>query len=145
VGFSGALSSQGIRESAITIRHCELTAPDARRAVRDIVASTRPDALLVCNPKLMLGALQGLEAEDVTIPQDMLVAGYADDSLAISWRPTITSVAQHPREVGRSAMQLLLDRIERPTRSIQRVVIQPTLTIRESSAGIGRVALAATS
>lgn len=144
-GFSGALASQGIHERDITIRHCELTAPDARRAVRDLVTSASPDALLVCDDKLMLGALQGLEAETVAIPQDVLVAGYTDEGFASSWRPTITTVVQHPHEVGRSATQLLIDRIDNPSRSIQRVLIQPTLAIRESSLGSGRVTLAATS
>ncbi|HWA66507.1 MAG TPA: LacI family DNA-binding transcriptional regulator [Mycobacteriales bacterium] len=132
-GFLAAASDRGIPRRDITFRHADFRSAGARAALRDILTSTRPDALLVCNNQMTLGALQELADGNVRIPHDLLLAGYDDEPWSGSWKPSITSVAQPAREVGKAAMRLMLDRLEEPNRPTQRITMQPSLVIRESS------------
>jgi LacI family transcriptional regulator len=132
-GFMTATTERGIPRRDITFRHADFRSAGARAALRDILTTTRPEALLVCNNQMTLGALQELAGENIRIPADMLVAGYDDEPWSGSWKPSITSVAQPAREVGKAAMRLMLDRIEDAARPIQRITMQPALIVRESS------------
>jgi LacI family transcriptional regulator len=132
-GFLAAASDRGIPRRDLMFRYADFRSAGARAALRDILASTRPDALLVCNNQMTLGALQELAEGDIRIPRDLLLAGYDDEPWSGSWKPSITSVAQPAREVGKAAMRLMLDRLDEPDRPTQRITMQPTLVVRESS------------
>jgi LacI family transcriptional regulator len=132
-GFMSAAAARGIPRRDTTFRHADFRLMGARAAVRDILSTSKPDALLVCNNVMTLGALQELAGQGVRVPDDILVAGYDDEPWAGSWSPSVTCVAQPAREVGKAAMRLLMERIEDSTRPIQRITMQPTLHIRDSS------------
>jgi LacI family transcriptional regulator len=132
-GFMSACTERGVPRRDVTFRHADFRLMGARAAVHDISSTTKPDALLVCNNVMTLGALQELASEGVRVPDDILVAGYDDEPWAGSWRPSVTFVAQPAREVGQAAMRLLLERIEDTDRPIQHITMQPTLHVRESS------------
>ena len=46
------------------------------------------------------------------IPRDLSVVGFADLDFAASMRPPLTTMRQKPREIGRRAAQLILDRLD---------------------------------
>jgi DNA-binding LacI/PurR family transcriptional regulator len=46
------------------------------------------------------------------IPNDMSVVGFADLDFAATMRPALTTMRQRPREIGRRAAQLILDRLD---------------------------------
>ena len=48
-------------------------------------------------------------------------------------KPALTVVAQPTYDLGRTVVELLLQRMEKPGRPRQAVVLAPTLHIRESS------------
>jgi LacI family transcriptional regulator len=132
-GFLDAAAERGINRRDITYRHADFRTAGAKAAMREILAEGRPDAILVCNNQMTLGALQELADQGVGIPDDILVAGYDDEPWSGSWRPAITTVAQPAREVGKAAMRLLQERLEDAARPIQHITMQPALKIRESS------------
>jgi LacI family transcriptional regulator len=67
------------------------------------------------------------------VPQDLSVVGHGDLAVARFGAPTLTTVDQHPYEIGKSAARRLLARVEDPTESCRKVLIPPSLTIREST------------
>lgn len=136
-GFLDALEERGISRRDAVVRFADFRAQGARAALEDILSHTKPDALLVGNNVMTLGALQELASQGIRIPQDMLLAGYDDEPWSASWHPAITTVAQPAREVGKAAMRLLVQRLEDATLPIQHITMQPTLHVRESSLGVG--------
>jgi LacI family transcriptional regulator len=132
-GFLNALSERGINRRSAIFRHADFRVSGARAAVKDIWSTTKPDALFVCNNLMTLGALQELASEGIRLRDDVLVVGYDDEPWAGSWHPSVTCVAQPAREIGRAAMRLLMDRLKEPLRPIQRITMQPTLVVRDSS------------
>ena len=81
-----------------------------------------------------VGVLRALSAVGLTVPDDIAVVGLGNTRLSAHLQPRLTTIDQYVREMGRLAVQLLLDRIEGrfdgPTRS---VILEPHLHVRASS------------
>lgn len=89
-----------------------------------------PDAILCANDLLAVGVMHVLNERGLRIPDDVAVVGIDDSELAELTFPALTSVNLGSAERGRRAAELLLARIEDPSRAPRRVVVQPSLSIR---------------
>ncbi|GAK50268.1 periplasmic binding protein/LacI transcriptional regulator [Candidatus Moduliflexus flocculans] len=76
------------------------------------------------------------------IPEDVAIVGFDNTFLAVEMRPTLTSVAQPIAEIGRLAVETLLERIT--SQDIRenkiKIILEPYLMVRESTRKIGRQA-----
>jgi LacI family transcriptional regulator len=89
-------------------------------------------ALVCANDALALGFMRVAHERGVRIPQDLSVTGFDGLPLgAVSW-PSLTTMAQPTREMGRVACRQLFDAIAHPGR-IERVQFPMDLVVRESS------------
>lgn len=79
------------------------------RATRQLLDRTRPAALICFNDRLSLGAYQALAEAGLDVPKDVSVVSFDDDVLASWVRPQLTTVALPHYELGRAAIQVLLD------------------------------------
>jgi DNA-binding LacI/PurR family transcriptional regulator/serine phosphatase RsbU (regulator of sigma subunit) len=89
------------------------------------------DAIVSANDGMALGVLEGLRMRGLSVPKDVALIGFDDVDLARYVDPPLTTVRQPLRELGRSALELLLDRIEKKGPPEQRV-LPSELVIRES-------------
>lgn len=69
------------------------------------------DALLAGSDRIALGALAALQAAGRRVPEDVVVIGFDDHSIAASASPPLTTIAQPLVEEGRVAAQLALEMI----------------------------------
>lgn len=69
----------------------------------------------------------------IQIPQDLSVISY-DDEVAALASPPLTALRPPRQEVGRTAVAVLLDRLDDPGRPAHRIAVSPTLVIRDSTA-----------
>lgn len=105
----------------------------ATAVLLDRCAGSPPDAVLGGNDLLAIGVMQVLGERDLDVPRDVAVVGMDDTELATVTTPTLTSVSLGSEERGRLAAQLLLERLRDPERPVQRVTVQPSITVRASS------------
>jgi LacI family transcriptional regulator len=68
------------------------------------------------------------------IPEDLSVMGHGNLNFSKYMTPALTTVEQHPYEVGKSAARRLLMRIENPAESCRKILIPPDLIVRGSTA-----------
>ncbi|MEU4330428.1 substrate-binding domain-containing protein [Nonomuraea dietziae] len=93
--------------------------------------------LLVHNDEDALLLVQHLRLAGVRIPADVSIVAYDDEVAALS-DPPLTAVAPPKAAVGRSAVDLLVRRIEQGSAlAAQHVALLPELRVRESTAGRG--------
>lgn len=116
----------------------DFTVASGRAAGEELLAApTIPDAVFAANDGMALGAMDAIKAAGLTVPGDIAVVGF-DGLAGADAQPALTTVAQPFAELGRSAVDLLLKRIDRdadqPERG-HRVVIEAELVVRESSGG----------
>ena len=93
-----------------------------------------PDAIVAYNDMYAFGILNGLRAHGLEPGRDVAVAGFDDVPDAADQQPVLTSVAGFPGRVGTEAIRLLLARVEDPDRAPRRILVDPLLVVRESTA-----------
>lgn len=94
--------------------------------------SQPPTAIFASNDEMAIGAIKALKEIGIQIPQEMAVVGFDDISMATVIEPALTTVAQPKFEIGKRAMEMLLQTIQHPAMNKEHVVLPDQLVIRES-------------
>jgi DNA-binding LacI/PurR family transcriptional regulator len=132
-GYQDALRSAGIAVRESLIIHSDFRQSGGYAAMARILdMSKRPRAIAVANNLMTLGALQAIHERGVRIPEELAVVCFDDMPWAISLRPPLTAVSQPAEELGRTAAQLLLERLKDPNRLVRQVVLPTRLIVRAS-------------
>jgi DNA-binding LacI/PurR family transcriptional regulator len=107
---------------------------DGRRVeayLRD--ANPRPDAIFCVSDTLGIAAVHGAGGIGMRVPDDLAVIGFDDIAAATMIRPELTTVRQPMRELGATAVNLLLKRLRNPRSPVSGVVLPHELVIRGSA------------
>jgi DNA-binding LacI/PurR family transcriptional regulator len=105
-------------------------------AVLDRCLATGTTALVVHADAEAIALVQRCEERHLSVPGDLSVVAY-DDEIAGLFSPPLTAVRPPRRSIGRAAVRLITDRLADPDLPTHRVIISPSLTVRESSAPPG--------
>jgi LacI family transcriptional regulator len=92
-----------------------------------------PDGLLFSNNLMTVGGLQAIAEAGLAIPDDLAVVGFDDANWATALRPALTVVAQPTYEIGQTAAELLLRRVDGEKFPPRHVVLRAELIERASS------------
>lgn len=95
--------------------------------------NAKPDAVLVANHTMAIGALRSLREAGLRYPDDLGFVSFDDPPWASLTHPSLTVMAQADLEIGRQAAHLLGKRILEPNRPAVSAILQPELRVRESS------------
>ncbi|MBL8077344.1 MAG: LacI family DNA-binding transcriptional regulator [Anaerolineales bacterium] len=99
-----------------------------------LAQSDRPDAIFTSNSLLTAGSFQAMRDKKVSVPNEVALVGFDETTWGAMVDPPITVMAQPTEEIGRTATELLFQRIQEPSRQTQLVMLNGTLIARESSA-----------
>lgn len=91
-------------------------------------------AIIAPNDLAALGVLEALGATGLRVPDDVSVVGYDDTFLAGLGHIDMTSVRQDARLMGAQAVEMLIERADGQRTTTDHIVLEPTLTIRSSTA-----------
>lgn len=96
----------------------------------------RPTAVFCANDMIALGLEQELLRDGVRVPDDIAIVGYDDLEWAAVSNVPLTTVRQPRKGLGRTAVDMILELLGRPSVRIPRsnhVVLQPELVVRDSA------------
>ncbi|MBX7175109.1 MAG: LacI family transcriptional regulator [Pyrinomonadaceae bacterium] len=93
-----------------------------------------PTAIVVANDMMALGAMQELKAKGIKIPQDISIIGFDDIAFASLAEPALTTVCSPRVEIGRRAIEALIQTIKIPHQQGMEIKIPTYLIVRESTA-----------
>ncbi len=91
-------------------------------------------AIWAMNDWMAFGALQELQRVGVKVPEDVSVVGMDDSETAAVVSPSLTTIHYPFNELVERAFDLLLAQIDSGVMSAKTAVIEPKITIRQSSA-----------
>jgi LacI family transcriptional regulator len=94
----------------------------------------RPTAIFASNDLSAFGAMDAARECGLSIPEDISIIGFDDVPQASFVYPKLTTVRQPLELMGQVAVKMLLERIQGPVRSPQRVALATQLIIRDSCA-----------
>jgi DNA-binding LacI/PurR family transcriptional regulator len=102
-------------------------------AARDLLSEgVLPTAVCTANDLVAAGLLGELDRAGVSVPGDVSIVGYDNISIAHLAHVSLTTVDQPRTEMGRMALDLLLDRIDNRRPSVVRLV-EPSLIVRSTT------------
>ncbi|MBR4615780.1 MAG: LacI family DNA-binding transcriptional regulator, partial [Kiritimatiellae bacterium] len=93
----------------------------------------RPDAFVCSNDAIAAVFKQTLEKVGLRVPEDVMLTGFADLSVASLMSPTLTTVRQDRVQMARAAFRRLLERIADPSLPPCDIFLPAPLVVREST------------
>lgn len=134
LGYEKALRAHGLVPRTEYVKHVAPKIEAGYMATLKMIDTAEPpDALFTVNSLLAAGALQALRERHLTIPDDMALVTFDETTWASLVQPAITLIAQPTYEIGKTAAELLLQRIAEPERSVRQVILKGQLLVRGSS------------
>jgi DNA-binding LacI/PurR family transcriptional regulator len=91
-----------------------------------------PTAVFAANDMVAAGMLHHFEENDVEVPEDISIVGYDNTLLAGLHRMSLTTIDQAQTDMGRIAVELVLERID-GRREQQIHLTEPALVVRRTS------------
>jgi DNA-binding LacI/PurR family transcriptional regulator len=132
-GYVSQLESSKQAWQAITYAS-ELSFSAGKLAMEELLAAEeRPDAVFAVSDTLAAGAMSAIQQARLRVPEDIAVAGFDGSELAEMVSPTLTTIVQPSKDIGRQAFSLLLQKIEHPESPAQRIMMSWHLTERASA------------
>jgi DNA-binding LacI/PurR family transcriptional regulator len=92
-----------------------------------------PTAVFAANDMVAAGLLGGFDRAGVDVPGDVSIVGYDNILIAHLAHVSLTTVDQPRTEMGRLALELLLDRIDNRRSNVVRL-LEPTMVVRSTTA-----------
>ena len=133
-GYRKALLEHGRPYDETLVRRADFRERGGYQAMESLLDSAQPpDAVFVANNLMAVGALECLVARGVALPDDFGIVGFDDLPWADLVRPSLSTVGQPTYEMGRTAAQLLAERIKEPSKEPSTVVLKTELHVRDTS------------
>jgi len=131
-GFQHALKEHGLEPGSIhfvepRIKHGYDTTTDL------LEQPNPPDAIFTSNSLLTAGAFQAIRDCGLAVPDEIALVGFDETTWGELVNPPITLIAQPTEEIGRTATELLFQRITEPERAPKTVILKGKMLVRGSS------------
>ncbi|WP_443937347.1 LacI family DNA-binding transcriptional regulator [Pedobacter sp. MW01-1-1] len=134
-GYKAALQKHQLPVIEENIIFGGLSIKDGRFGAAKLMrAKHKPDAIIAGDDFTALGAIKKLKEINETPPK-VGVIGFANEAFSAYLSPNLSTIDQHPNDMGCECAKLFLKMIaqEDPYKNIQQVVLHPTLVERQST------------
>ncbi|WP_333850850.1 LacI family DNA-binding transcriptional regulator [Leclercia sp.] len=130
-GYKSVLHLRDLAYQAVEYAS-DLSAAAGMAAMSKLLATEpRPDAVFAVSDTLAAGALRAIEKAGLRVPQDIAVVGF--DGTELADMIALTTIEQPSRDIGRKAVDLLLNRIDNPDAATERVMMNWRFISRAST------------
>jgi len=135
-GYKRALQEAGIQiDPGLIIKESYGYKGGQRAAKYFLSIEKRPTAIFAVSDIIAIGAIKEIKDNGLSVPDDIAVVGFDDTGIASMYDPPLTTVAQPRYDLGRVAMEIMLERIKNNEAESRRVFLEHNLIIRESTVG----------
>ena len=130
-GFLDAMRKYKIPVDNNMIKQCD-TREHAIAITPDILErEDRPDGFFAINDETAAGILYACKLAGLRVPDDVSICGFNEGAIAQNTDPKRTTVEQHGEEVGKSAMQLLMEKLEDDNMTkVSNKIVRTNLVVR---------------
>ena len=136
-GVRAALRAAGLSLSSDLTQHGPFTFENGYRSMNDLLSVSPPPTVVICaNDTVAIGAFDAARSQGIRVPDDVSLIGFDDLPMAAWQAFQLTTVHQPMEEMARSAIRLLIERIEGAVApgAVRRVVFEPSLVMRRTLA-----------
>ncbi|MFP4547132.1 MAG: LacI family DNA-binding transcriptional regulator [Fidelibacterota bacterium] len=134
-GYKAALRNNGISYDPGLVLQKGLNEEDGRNGFREIYnrLQIKPDAIFAVTDPVAFGAFQEIKKIGLKIPDDIALAGFSNNPTGALIDPPLTTVHQPAYEIGKTAAELLLDKIINDNTENIKKILPTELIIRKTT------------
>lgn len=134
-GWKQALDAANVERKESDLARGDFTARGGYLAMQVLLKrKPLPTAVFICNDLMAFGALAAAREARIAVPEHLSIVGFDDIDLAAFSAPSLTTVAQPKLQIGTLAAELLLERVQSNRTNGRRVILEPELKVRGSTA-----------
>jgi DNA-binding LacI/PurR family transcriptional regulator len=133
-GYMRALKEAGLTEDLSMIIEGDWSATSGQDALLSLAEQGRlPGAIFAQNDRMALGILHTARDMGINVPEQLAVIGVDDMPLASYFDPPLTTMHQDMPRIGREAMLILVDTINKTAASCTQMKLMAKLIARQST------------
>jgi len=134
-GYRAAMNDLGLEPTEVPCGYNSTVGGAREQIARWLDQVGRPacTALVACNDKTAIGAMQALQSTGLRVPEDISVVGFDDIDMACVVRPALTTVRVHRELLGEMGVRMLLERMEHPSRPAMTLALETDFMERDSA------------
>jgi LacI family repressor for deo operon, udp, cdd, tsx, nupC, and nupG len=133
-GYRRALEHAGLAVDAELIHQCNYDYESGYASGKQLMATVQPPTAIFCaNDVVAIGCVNALKELGLSIPQQVAVVGFDDTMESTMSTPTITTVRQPKYELGRAAMEALIESLDSGVPATGLIQLEYELVIRDST------------
>lgn len=106
---------------------------DGYRAAQELLEKFNPEVIIGVNDPVAIGAYRYLKKKRIRVPRDIALAGFSDLKTTDLLEVPLTTVRENAAEIGKTAFNLLLQRIRGQHSDYRISRLEPELIIRSSA------------
>jgi LacI family transcriptional regulator len=136
-GFREAMEAAHLPVRTQYVRYGDFSIDGGYQSALELIAlPSPPTAIFSCNNKMTLGLMRAMAEQKVACPDAMSVIGFDDFEWSANFSPRLTTMGQPTRAMGRKAMEMLLDQINKTEDYVSpgTVMFRSELNVRDSTA-----------
>jgi LacI family transcriptional regulator len=133
-GYMEAMRSAGLSIETQWMVECIPNRLDAVAQSHQLFSGASAPTAAVCyNDAVALGLMLGLHQRGLQPGSDFALTGFDDIAEAAVSAPPLTTLAVTPRDRGRQAAELILQRVKEPSEAPRQTIVPVQLLVRDSS------------
>lgn len=136
IGYTRAIKDSGRRIDSALIKEGSYKVESGYELANQLI-DEGIDSIFAANDLIALGAIKAIKDRGLKVPEDIAVVGFDNIYIAQFTEPPLTTVHQPTYEMGSKACNILLDIMQKKDAIEKRIVIYPTLVVRETTAKRG--------
>jgi LacI family transcriptional regulator len=142
-GYNDALIEYGITPDGSLLYHGNVSIESGKEGTYHFLSMPDPpDAVFAAEDFTALGVMKVLKEKKIKIPEEFGVVGFANELFGEHISPTLSTVGQQTIQMGKSALNLLLEMIENKEQKVstrRKIVLEPQFIWRSSSDRLGQI------
>jgi len=132
-GLRASLKGPGGKRCSIVGVAAGFMVADGYEGTDKLLEMAKLDVIVAVNDLVAIGALRKLREKGIRVPKDIALAGFSDLDAVDLLDPPLTTVKEPFAEIGKRAIEILIQEMVNPKRPKQKIAIEPELVIRESA------------
>lgn len=132
-GYLHAMKESGLNPLLLTTRRGGSFSEYGDWAASHLLSSNpRPTAIIAANDEIAFGIWRSFRRLGVKVPEEVSLVGFDDREEALMMDPPLTTMRVHKEEIGQALVKLLLEKLDKPTTQITRLMLPVRLIVRGS-------------
>jgi DNA-binding LacI/PurR family transcriptional regulator len=131
--FTAAASAAGLDLPDSAVEHALFSLEGGQAVTRRLVANGFTGIICASDPQA-LGAIRAVRRAGLSVPDDVSVVGFDDSAFINCTHPPLTTVRQPIESMGRAAVTMLVNQIDRTAFTAEELLYEPELVVRGSTA-----------